>query len=254
MTTTARRLPDGPAAPGFRLNRTQLKYIAILAMVLDHFAFLFLPPASVPYQVFRFLGRCTGPIMAYFVAEGVYYTRDLDAYLRRLGFFALASWPVYTWAFFGHLPIYQKAGFWTLDPTQGVISTLFLGAMAIVYWEDRARSKYARMASVAVLVFASIICDHVVVGVLWPLWFHLYRDDPGKKWGMYAVGVGILLLTSWHGWAESAYMAGYVLAPILLSRYDGTAGRGNRWFFYWFYPGHLLALGAAVRAAVGTWG
>ena len=30
----------------------------------------------------------------------------------------------------------------------------------------------------------------------------------------------------------------------LLARYNGRRGNGSRWFFYWFYPGHLVVLGA----------
>ena len=38
-------------------------------------------------------------------------------------------------------------------------------------------------------------------------------------------------------------MAGFAcLARLPLSRYNGQRGTGSRWFFYWFYPGHLAAL------------
>ena len=38
------------------------------------------------------------------------------------------------------------------------------------------------------------------------------------------------------------------LAFLPLAFYNGTRGRQNRFFFYWFYPLHLLALWA-----VGCW-
>ena len=38
-------------------------------------------------------------------------------------------------------------------------------------------------------------------------------------------------------------MAGFAcLALLPLSRYNGQRGGGSRWFFYWFYPGHLVVL------------
>ena len=41
----------------------------------------------------------------------------------------------------------------------------------------------------------------------------------------------------------SLLMAGFAcLALLPLSRYNGQRGNGSRWFFYWFYPGHLVVL------------
>ena len=32
------------------------------------------------------------------------------------------------------------------------------------------------------------------------------------------------------------------LSLVPLSCYNGKRGNGSRWFFYWFYPGHLVLL------------
>lgn len=238
-----RRLPDRPMGRGIYLDRNQLKYIAIMAMLLDHVAAIFMPPESFMYQFLRMLGRCTGPIMAYFIAEGMLHTSDEEAYLRRLGAFALLSWPTYTLAFVGHLPVYREGGAWMLDPTQGVIASFWLGAMAIKYWKDPRLSHDGRVVRVILLCVLSLICDHAVVGVLWPLWFYLYRDDLDRKWGLYCLGVAFLWMALWEGPATTAYLVGYAFPMGLLARYDGTKGSGGNRFFYWFYPGHLLALG-----------
>ena len=52
------------------LDRTQLKLIAICAMVCDHIAWGFVEFWSPLGQVMHVIGRLTIPIMCFFVAEG----------------------------------------------------------------------------------------------------------------------------------------------------------------------------------------
>jgi hypothetical protein len=51
------------------------------------------------------------------------------------------------------------------------------------------------------------------------------------------VGVGYLALTRTVGYYRAT---GLSLIPLLL--YNGKRGRGLKWLFYAFYPGHLLLL------------
>ena len=74
------------------LNRNQLKYLVIVAMLIDHIAWAFVPLDTLLGQVMHGIGRLTGPTMAYFVAEGYHYTRNVRKYAVRLGVFALFSW------------------------------------------------------------------------------------------------------------------------------------------------------------------
>lgn len=74
------------------LNRNQLKYLVIAAMLIDHIAWAFVPTASLLGQVMHIIGRLTGPTMAYMLAEGYHYTRNVKKYAMRLGIFAVISW------------------------------------------------------------------------------------------------------------------------------------------------------------------
>ena len=58
-------------------NANQLKLIAILAMVVDHTAIVFVPDSFPAMWLLRMIGRMTAPIMCYFIAEGYYYTSNL---------------------------------------------------------------------------------------------------------------------------------------------------------------------------------
>ena len=68
--------PEGEQAM-LSLNRNQIKYIVILAMLIDHIAWAFVPLASWQGQIMHMIGRLTGPTMAYFIAEGYVHTRSM---------------------------------------------------------------------------------------------------------------------------------------------------------------------------------
>ncbi len=62
-----------------KLNRTQIKYIAIAAMLLDHTAAFLLTPERYPalivlYIIMRTIGRIAAPVMFYFLVEGYVHT------------------------------------------------------------------------------------------------------------------------------------------------------------------------------------
>ena len=60
-----------------KLNRNQIKYLAILAMLIDHLAWKMFDTASLVGQIMHFIGRLTGPTMAVMVAEGYIHTRNV---------------------------------------------------------------------------------------------------------------------------------------------------------------------------------
>ena len=63
-----------------KLSQTTLKLIATLSMLFDHIGFFLLPEIVF----FRVLGRLAFPIFAFFVCEGVRYTRNKSKYLIRM--------------------------------------------------------------------------------------------------------------------------------------------------------------------------
>lgn len=97
----------------FSLNRNHLKYIVIILMLFAHIGY-FLPPSSTAFVVVNFISRLTAPTMALFIAEGYFYTRNVNKYMKRLFLFAIISYIPYipyTLCFTGQiLPIQLFAG------------------------------------------------------------------------------------------------------------------------------------------------
>ena len=228
-----------------KLNRNQLKYIVVLAMVIDHIAWSFVPMASVLGQVMHFIGRLTGPTMAFFLAEGYLHTRSVKRYALRLGLFALISWVPYSF--------YEK-GYWP-SAQFGVIYTLFLGLLAVWVYDKARIPRWAKRGAILALCGLSFFGDWPVFDVIWPVLLFKYRDDPERKWrSFFIIAAASALLSvleivvfkgvsqAWTGLFQLGVLA---VPPLLRYCYSGEPGSRkpfHKWFFYWFYPAHLLAL------------
>lgn len=225
-----------------RLNRNELKYLAMAAMLIDHIAWAFVPLNSMPGQLMHFVGRLTGPTMAFFLAEGYIHTHDRKKYGLRLGIFALISWPAFSYFETGHL--YNIAF--------GVIYTLFLGFLAILLWDRGRMAKGWKLALTVLICVFSVPGDWGVFDVLWPLFLWQYREEPRKKWLSYGVVAAAAFVFSVVSTGTdpiwlSAYALGILCVPPLLrwgySGLPGSKAPFHKWVFYAFYPAHLLILG-----------
>ena len=224
------------------LNRNQIKYLAIIAMLIDHLAWKMVDTGSVLGQVLHFIGRFTGPTMAIMVAEGYQYTRNVKKYALRLGLFALISWVPFS--------LYETG--MPFAPQFGVIYTLFLGLMAICVWDRTKLPKAVKIIILVLLCIISVFGDWPIFDVLWPFFLFVYRDNEKKKWLSFniiiCVECGLLIVLSAMGGQPFAqlFQLGAFMVPIIFQYfYNGESGSKHpfhKWFFYIFYPLHLLIL------------
>ena len=77
------------------INSFQLKWIAVITMIIDHTGAVLFPDD----MVFRYIGRIAFPIFCFLLVEGFFHTRDVRKYMLRLGLFALISEIPYDLAF-----------------------------------------------------------------------------------------------------------------------------------------------------------
>lgn len=250
-----------------------LKWVAIAAMLIDHTAAVMggLFPFSW-YDPMRDVGRIAFPIFAYGIAQGCVYTHSARRYLGRLLLFALIS----------EVP-YQLALGQPLPPrfaTTNVFFTLFAGA-ACCQIVKFCKSKGRRWAWAAVVPVGAIVLlcemqhtDYGGFGVLCILLPYLFWESkPARLIALGSVVALIYIVVShFQGfgmplyWIYAPENVGsmvretlFALAGVgLIALYNGQPGsKKGKWFFYVFYPAHLLALFALDWALGGptfmTW-
>ena len=256
MTKTL-QLPAGCAQ---EITLNQAKYIAIAAMVIDHIAFAFVPDGTALAIVMHIIGRLTGPIMFFSAVEGYHHTRDLNRYLLRLAAFAAISW--FPFLYFKSGGDLSGAAFWQPN----VIYTILLGVLAV---RVRRSEKIRHPVFKAVLIFALIAlcvpadwgCTGILMILVLDYFYGSFRNQAFAYCLVVLLDLDVLsLFTSpffslfydhtfaidWEYVRYTVESVGAFLPMLLLSRYKGRHGKSSgfsKWFFYGFYPLHLLVLG-----------
>ncbi len=235
------------AESGLRvLNRDVIKYIAMFTMLLNHMGHVFLTRGTPLYEILEDIGFFTAPVMCYFMVEGYVYTRSKARYGLRLFLFAVLSQIPFQLAF-------GQRGF-------NMIYTLFCCFLILVVME-RVGSSLIQACCVMCLILATVNGDWPIVAPL--LTFLLCRNVGDRKKQAMSFFVVYLLFAvlniqnymfgqqgdwTWYAVTHAALSGLGILAAavVVLVFYNGErAQKGQRfskWFFYLFYPAHLLVL------------
>lgn len=276
----------GENTTGMRfMTRDAIKYLAIVAMTLDHIAYIFLEPQTLLYRLFLCIGTFTGPVMLYFLIEGYFYTHDVRGYAKRLLLFALLAQLPFSLAiggFFGNM-----------------LFTLLI-CLGVLYVHDHVADGGLRKILYALLFFASFFTDWNFLSVPLVLFLrpafhpvaqeqsahdeneamgnrregdehavnavpvmehnadlnqakapHFYVDPAEQRLGMlkcvaYFIVVSCLTKGMLEGLTEALGMVlGFAcIACFYNGQQAATHRKFHKYFFYIYYPTHLLLLWA----------
>ena len=236
------------------LTGANLKWMAIILMAVDHVGAVIVEPMLLHptiyqvkdwntlynvYMVLRALGRFSFPMFCFLMVEGFCYTRSKARYMRNLLSFAIISEIPFDLAL--------KGACWDIT-YQNVFFTLALGLFAIWSGEEiqkryllpaieHGKEPLVRIACIVVAAGIALIAellntDYGAIGVI--VIFILYWRKENKVTGAFFVWL-ILTLNNWL----EVYCLPFVGAVKL---YNGQRGKQNKYFFYFFYPVHLLLL------------
>lgn len=222
-----------------------LKWMAILIMLLDHTAVVFYEPLvqcttmERGYDVYialRCIGRTAFPIFCFLLTEGYFHTRNKARYVRNLVLFALISELPFDLALYDSLCYTQH---------QNVFFTLAIGLMCI--WAADTCKAYLIQRKDAPSL---ISCAKILIAVCGAALAAGFRTDYG------AMGVVVIMtLYEFHARPMKGAFSVWILLglsstleffsfPFLpaVYFYNGERGRQHKFFFYIFYPAHLLLL------------
>ena len=228
------------------ISGSALKWIAALTMFIDHCTAVLVEAGWIAgfravsyneYLVLRGIGRLAFPIYCFLLAEGLLHTRNVKKYLLRMGLFALIS----------ELPFDLALHRTFFTPKyQNVFFTLFFGLLALSLWQWLTQKKGFRalgLLLIAALAWLAELCrtDYGWQGVAVISLMYLLRELPVPR------DLGMLAVLFTSSTLELAAFPDVVLFRL----YNGQRGRQRKYFFYLFYPAHLLIL-AGIRWAL--WG
>ena len=203
-----------------------IKLVAAALMVIDHIGYLFFPDVLI----WRLVGRLSMPLFAYGIARGYGHSREngtLWNYFGKIALFAAAS----------QLPFYLMAG---EGANIGFTWAFSLLLLIIAGRTDISRPR-AVLECVGVLAAAYLAdIDYGIYGVLMPLAMGTRKGY--DRMFLYTVALWALyvLVNGTGGMIQVADCAAVTLLAALKPQ-DGKI-RLPKWFFYVFYPAHILIL------------
>ena len=210
----------------------QLKWIGIVTMAIDHIGHVLFPQC----WMLRVIGRLAFPIFCFLLVEGFHYTHDRKRYALRLAAFAVISELPFNIAIFGNwfVPQHQNV-FWTL--TIGVLM------MTVLEYIDEKQSEAAfgvlKIGTVLLAMLLTVVLrtDYSEKGIFMIFLFYTFYQN--RRVAALSVAGYNLALSLWQlGSVQGA--AALSAVPILC--YNGKEGKKMKYFFYLFYPVHLLLL------------
>lgn len=218
--------------PSFpKLTSTQLKWIALATMLIDHIGYMFLP-GSAWYEPFRMIGRLSFPIFAWQLALSWDKTARPWRLAGLLLVFSLLSQAPYSLAF--------------QNDKLNIFFLFFLAAPALGL-RRAGRPYLAALAFLAAGFLSEML--YVSYGFYGIATIAAFSYARGSSLWMVFATIVMLFVAYQFGRLDFQWPAA-LATPLLLS-YSGQRGaRPMRWLFYAFYPLHLFAL-AWLKTALG---
>lgn len=216
-----------------------LKWIAIITMFIDHLAATLLvrmmlcygysEEMYIIYRVMRTIGRVAFPIFCFLLVEGFMRTRNVGKYIGRMSLFAILTEIPYDLAFSACILTWKD---------QSVMLTLLIGLLTMwgcslieKKWQENYIVQwigFAACLAVGMQLAYLLNTDYAYKGILSIMAMYFFRKD--KNLQVLAGGITFF----WEPWA--------LLAFPLIYLYNGQRGMKMKYFFYAFYPLHLLLL------------
>lgn len=213
------------------IDAAVLKWIAIISMLIDHFAIAIYWHLDIHvyeiYKLQRYIGRIAFPIYCFLLVEGFFYTKNVKKYITRCFVFAFISEIPFDMAIYG--TVFSQE-------SQNVYFTLALGLCTLYVLEQfkgyEIKNVLGQAISVGLFAYLAQILevDYHWKGIIFIVMFYYCRNMEKRIRNI----IGICFF---------AYEITAPLAFIPIHLYNGKRGKQNKYLFYILYPLHLLIYG-----------
>ena len=239
-----------------KLNSNTLKLIAIIAMTIDHVADLLYPgmPNNIICVIMHLIGRLTAPIMFFFICEGFFYTKNLKKYISRLFIFSIISHFAYCFAFGINFIPFSKGEIFNQTSIMWILAWSVV-ALYIAYGDTKLK-EWHKYVLIILLNLVTFSADWSSVGLMIIVSMYEHRGNLNKQMGSMILWSLIYIVVSFI-FVNKVYalvQLGIVLVYPLLKLYDGSKGnlKWMKWFFYVYYPLHLIIIGVLRLVIYGN--
>lgn len=238
------------------LNGNQLKIIAMLVMTIDHLTSVLYPKYPTDWWIvgLHIIGRLAAPIFWFFIAEGYHYTRNIKKYAARLFLFAIISHFAYNFAFGIPFIPFQTSIF---NQTSAIWS-LAWGLVALAIHESNRFKQWQKSIMILAITVIAFCSDWSCIAVLAIVHIGANRGNFKKQMTMMMLWVAAyaMVYAIFINLIYGTLQLFVVLTIPLLQMYSGKQGtwKGMKWFFYVFYPLHLIICGFIRIALYGNIG
>jgi hypothetical protein len=206
-----------------------IKWIAIIAMAVDHIGLLLYPDLTV----LRMVGRIALPLFGYLLIHNyLFFTSDKKKYILRLWVFAVISQPLFYYIVSPSLNIFVMLAL--------ALSSIYLIESTKEAGSNRAIESIIGFVIVSLAVVFSLFINYGVFG--FALLMFMYLSFTKSEYAFFVfLSIALMNFSLTH---VPYVFCGFLFYPIIYfsGQLDLNTKRMKPLFFYAFYPTHLLII------------
>ena len=213
------------------LSNFDLKILAIITMTIDHIGAIIYPNIDA----FRIIGRISFPIFCFLLVEGFKHTHNRFRYFIRLLLFAIITQPIYDYSFNNH----ELNILFTFSLSFLLLSSIeFIKKIINKYNKGIENYLYKTISYLLIYIIFLILSiilnvDYQALGISLVLIIYLSPN----------ILLSLLLYLIIAITLDVNNIQLYsLIAFIFIYFYNGKKGKNIKYFFYLYYPLHLLLL------------
>ncbi|MGN1299049.1 MAG: TraX family protein [Candidatus Scatovivens sp.] len=186
-----------------------------------------------------YFGRISFPLFAFIAVEGYLHTSDLKKYIKRLIIFGIIS----------QIPFMLFRTLVSPGVHINIMFTLLLGILSICSI-DKIKNKYfGSLIAILLIALGQVVkVDYGWFGVGLVLLIYLTKKNRVIFFTTYSIYVLLYYFITYIKMNFSLinfclpYILMSVLPIFLMMSYNGKLGKKIKYFYYWFYPIHMIVL------------